>query len=122
MSPRHCEHCPFNGTGTTCPRYPSNHARYCEWVDPQSTAFRPDGAEALRRIAAARGAIVPPASPPPRTVPVAESIRRLALVRACPDRADPQCGCAGMATCLKGKGRGGQVSFTECVECAASPA
>lgn len=51
------------------------------------------------------------------TIPVSESTRRLKLARACEHRTDPKCGCAGIATCLLGKGRAGQVSLSECLQC-----
>lgn len=59
-----CEHCPLDGTGKTCPRWPSDHRRYCEWVDPASPGFKPGGAVAL--VAMANNTPVPT---PPRAFP-----------------------------------------------------
>lgn len=46
-----CEHCPFRTIGLKCPRWPTNHTRYCEWVDPSHSGYRLDGREVLIRIA-----------------------------------------------------------------------
>jgi hypothetical protein len=113
-----CEHCPFAGTGTTCPRWPSDHRRYCEWVDPSSSGYKRDGARTLRAIAGRRepgatatadgfpslatqaanlaGAVVSAVKSRGKRVDPAEKDRRLAICAACPELVDGrcrQCGC-----------------------------
>jgi hypothetical protein len=49
-----------------------------------------------------------------------QSLDRLAIVKQCEHRTlQGHCGCSGVATCALGKGRGGQVSIQECMECVA---
>ena len=116
MTLPHCEHCPFAGTDTTCPRWPTMHTRYCEWVDPASPSYRPKGAAALRKIAAGRAgaASFPPLMTQARGLAVAlgrfvmsggemttpeERARRLSICHACEHFAAAKgrcrlCGCA----------------------------
>jgi hypothetical protein len=49
-----------------------------------------------------------------------QSLDRLAIVKQCEHRTQQDhCGCSGIATCALGKGRNGQVSIQECMECVA---
>jgi hypothetical protein len=49
-----------------------------------------------------------------------QSLDRLAIVKRCEHRTPRgHCGCEGIAACALGKGRGGQVSIQECLECVA---
>jgi hypothetical protein len=59
--------------------------------------------------------------PPARDRPSArQSLDRLAIVKQCEHRTQQDhCGCSGIATCALGKGRNGQVSIQECMECVA---
>lgn len=119
-----CIACPV-ATGSPClgetPRFVEE---FCDWAatgDPVKVRH------IINRSAIAGGtAHVADAAPRPPSgrIPVAESMRRLKAARECPNRTDPQCGCIGWATCLLGRGEGGQVSLSECVTCVAeaSPA
>jgi len=114
-----CDHCPVVA-GRKCLGETPKFASFCAWAesgDPVKLAH------IVNRSALAEGRPTSrtPRPTPPR-VPVAESLRRLKLARECPHRTDPKCGCAGMATCLLGKGRDGQVSLSQCVACVADPA
>lgn len=53
MNPK-CDHCPLKGRDLECPRWPTNHTRYCEWVDPAHPGHKPAGAAALVAIAEGR--------------------------------------------------------------------
>jgi hypothetical protein len=59
--------------------------------------------------------------PPARDRPSArQSLDRLAIVKQCEHRTQQDhCGCSGIAACALGKGRDGQVSIQECLECVA---
>jgi hypothetical protein len=48
MTRTYCSHCPMIGS---CPRWPTNHIRYCHWVDPDHQGYRQDGAANLAEIA-----------------------------------------------------------------------
>jgi len=49
---------------------------------------------------------------------MAETIRLLSLMHACPERTpETDCGCGGMATCRLGKGRDGLVNHHDCIAC-----
>lgn len=54
-----------------------------------------------------------------RLVPLAENLRRHQAVKQCPWRADAQCGCIALARCVLGKGKAGEVTLAECLECVA---
>jgi hypothetical protein len=59
-----CDYCPL--TDQNCPRFASNHTRFCQWVDPSSPAYRPDGAQAIVRVAqrsSGRALAAPPRGP-----------------------------------------------------------
>lgn len=92
-----------------CRAMTTGHPRFCTLAAGGHAGY----------IALLCGDSPPPAAPGRTTIPVAESLRRQRLARACEHRTAPQCGCAGMATCLLGKGKGGQVSLSECVACVA---
>lgn len=99
--------------------------RYCDQIDPDHPAYHPGAlASYVRSTASLNGLPVPEiervAIVMPARIPVAEASRLLKLARACPSRTAPQCGCAGMATCLAGKGKAGQVSLSECAQCVTS--
>lgn len=116
--PAKCVGCPFAGRPETCHAQASGVARYCDLI----ARGRDDYRELVRRRTLAdpggEGRVAMQADRPPSVAtPVAESLRRLRLARACENRTAPQCGCAGMATCRLGKGRDGQVSLSECVAC-----
>jgi hypothetical protein len=52
-----------------------------------------------------------------RAATVAQSLAVSRAIRACPHRGEPSCGCEGMARCAAGKGRGGDVSHSDCWAC-----
>lgn len=107
-----CAACPrvARGLPMPCPAQTTNHARLCELAAAGHAAY----------VALLCDGMPAPAPAPP-TVPVAESLRRIRAARECPSRTAPQCGCSGWATCLEGRGKGGQVSLSECVECVTAP-
>jgi hypothetical protein len=61
-----CAYCPI-APDSICPRWPANHTRYCEWVDPDHPGYRPNGAEALIRMASGQPPVMPQVTenPPP---------------------------------------------------------
>lgn len=105
-----CAACPrpARGLPMPCRAMTTGHARFCTLA-----------AEGHPGYVALLCDAVPSAPQAPARTPAPESLRRIRLARECPHRADPRCGCEGMATCLLGKGRDGQVSLSECVDCVA---
>lgn len=119
-SHRACGHCPVPA-GSPCAGL---HARrLCELADPAHAHFRPSYRELLVRMAhrpeAEAGPVEPPGHHPVR--PLAETIDLLRRMHDCPDR-DPRadCGCAGLARCAQGHGRGGLVGHHDCLDCLAT--
>lgn len=104
-----CDHCPLAGRPETCPRWPSNHTTFCNWVDPGHPNFKADGADVLIRMA--RREPVPPSvisprgetpGPTPGTIPLAGDLVAALTARIGADRAaewvasklGKPCGCA----------------------------
>lgn len=106
-----CAACPrvARGLSMPCQAMTTKHARYC--------TLAAEGKQGYIALLCDELPPEPVQSAPVSTIPVAESLRRQRLARECEHRTDPKCGCAGMATCLIGKGKDGQVSLAECVEC-----
>lgn len=51
-------------------------------------------------------------------LPVKETLSLVSRMKKCPSwQATSDCGCAGAAKCLLGKGRGGVVNYQECFAC-----
>jgi hypothetical protein len=118
-----CPHCPFRDRtdGLNCPRWPTDHTRFCEWVDPDSPGRVAGGAEALVRLVlsrqrAGRAEPEPDAETVGRT-PFADSYLN---VLSCDYRDQPDtsrdrgCGCADVRACGLGKG---MVNLADCLQC-----
>lgn len=73
----------------------------------------PGRAEQVRAVAEARVPRVEPESP----AVVAPSMAVNRAILACPHKSAPGCTCNAYASCSLGKGRAGQVTWAECVEC-----
>lgn len=125
-----CDHDPFHDHPTIRgAALVTGHRRWCELMDPGHPDYNPRMREVYIRTTYHLAGMDPPPTPAtPESggrvgrivIPVAESLRRIALARACESRTAAKCGCAGLATCLLGKGRDGVVSLSECVECVAA--
>jgi hypothetical protein len=108
--------------GTRCPRCPLapgspcagvDVPRLCQLVDPEHPDHDPSYLSALPvRVDS------PPGDDAPPRRPLAETLRLLREMKACPHRDErTDCGCAGSASCSRGRGREGVVRIAECFEC-----
>jgi hypothetical protein len=106
-----CHHCPLANEQRECLAVISRNSRYCSFMDPASSLYRP----AYRAVLLAH----PEVPAQPERPSVAESLRMVEAMKACPHRtAETGCGCGGMARCALGKGRGdGLVNHADCFAC-----
>lgn len=109
MTDSHCPHCPRRGgpcRGRSAPRL-------CQLVDPSRRDYNPSYVRALDPDWPS-GRAAPLAETAPSVDP-SEAARLTRLVRACPYRSPPSCGCTGAARCAL---RGDDVQTVECWDCA----
>ena len=113
-----CPHCPLAGSDLLCPRWPTNHTRFCEWADPNHPDHVPDAKGVLTRIALARAGTPAPAerpTPPGPAVPLAGDLVAALTHAVGADRAAkwvakaltgmPNCGCPARAAWLNDQDR-----------------
>lgn len=90
----------------------------CDGSHPDHERWRAFVVDLAARPVATPGAEVAVMVTTTGGVSLAESLAIRQALAKCPWRApDPSCGCAGMARCSIGKGKGGDVSHADCWEC-----
>ncbi|MFO0892140.1 MAG: hypothetical protein U0790_23755 [Isosphaeraceae bacterium] len=118
-SDQRCGHCPVE-PGLSCEGL--RVRRFCALADPGSASYSPGYRDLLRRLAAAGEGTDPDRdiddAPPTRGL--AATVALLRRMHDCPDRTPrADCGCAGLARCARGRGRGGLVNHHNCLGCLA---